>query len=53
MEEETEYLAYLVPAFGLIWAAVFGYIFWLSRKQRQLEQDIASLKEEMEEDERG
>lgn len=49
MEEDTKYLAYLVPAFGLIWAAIFGYVFWLARKQRQIDRDIRSLKEELEE----
>ena len=50
MEQDTQYLAYLVPAFGLVWALVFAYVFWLSRKQRQIENGIQSLKEELEED---
>jgi CcmD family protein len=51
MEEETKYLAYLVPAFGLVWAAVFGYVYWLSRKRQRLERDIESLRELLKEDE--
>ena len=49
MEEETRYLAYLVPAFSLVWAMLFGYVFWMARKQKQIEKDIRSLKKQLEE----
>lgn len=51
MDEEIRYLAYLVPAFSLVWAVLFGYVLWMARKQKQIEKDIRSLKEELEEQE--
>ena len=50
MEEDTGYLAYLVPAFALIWAFVFGYVFWMSRKQKDLDKKIDALRAELEEE---
>ena len=40
-----ENLGYLFAAFSIVWAAIFGYIFSLSRKQRQLRREINLLKE--------
>ena len=42
-------LGYLVAAYTIIWIAISGYIFSLSRRQRQLQREIDSLKEGMRE----
>ncbi len=49
-------LGYLVAAYTILWIAISGYIFSLSRRQRQLQREIDSLKERMretEEDQEG
>ena len=33
-------IGYLFAAYTVIWAVVFGYIFFMQRKQRKLEQQI-------------
>jgi CcmD family protein len=38
-------MAYLAGAFAVAWLLIFGYVFMLVRRQRQLEQDIALLRE--------
>ena len=40
-------LGYLVAAYTIIWIAISGYVFTLSRRQRQLQREIDSLKERM------
>ncbi|MFC1964261.1 CcmD family protein [Chloroflexota bacterium] len=40
-----EYAGYLFAAFGILWAAIFGYVLVLWRRQRGLQRDIASLEE--------
>jgi len=40
-----ENLGYLLAAYTVIWAVVFGYILFLQRKQRRLQRDIDALKE--------
>lgn len=40
-----ENLGYLFAAYTIVWAVIFGYIFCLSRRQRQLQREIESLKE--------
>jgi len=47
MEDNLEYL---LAAFAVVWLAVFVYIFFLSRKQVQLEQQVESLKRRLTED---
>ena len=47
MEDNLEYL---LAAFSLVWLAVFVYIFYLSRKQVQLEQQVESLKRRLTEE---
>ena len=42
MEESVEYLA---GAFAVAWLLVFGYVLMMARRQRRLEQDIALLRE--------
>ncbi len=44
-----ENLGYLFAAFTIVWAVIFGYVFSLSRKQRQLRLELDSLKEAMRE----
>ena len=39
-----ENLGYLFAAYTVIWAVVFGYVFYLYRKQRKLQREIDSLK---------
>ncbi|MBA7663959.1 hypothetical protein ES703_72007 [subsurface metagenome] len=40
-----ENLGYLLAAYTIIWAVVFGYVFYLYRKQRRLQREIRVLKE--------
>jgi len=42
-----ENLEYLAVAFSVIWVAIFFYVFILYRRQRQLRQEIDSLKEKV------
>lgn len=35
----------VVLAYGFIWAAVCGYVFFVQRKQRTLEREVEMLKE--------
>ncbi len=42
-----ENLSYLFAGFAIVWAAIFGYVFSLSRRQRQLRREIDSLREMM------
>jgi CcmD family protein len=37
-------LGYLFAAFVIVWAALFAYLFSLSRRQRRLRQEIDLLK---------
>ncbi len=36
-------LDYLFAAFAIVWTAVFGFIVFLTHKQRQLRHDIDAL----------
>lgn len=40
-----ENAGYLLAAFTIVWLALFGYIFVLSRRQQRLRRDIDLLKE--------
>ena len=40
-----ENAGYLLTAFSIAWAVVFGYILLLLNRQRRLRQEIDSLKE--------
>ncbi len=42
-----ENAGYLLAAFSIVWAVVFGYVLVLLRRQTSLQRDIASLKETM------
>ncbi len=45
-----ENLGYLFAAFTVVWLALFGYIFILSRRQQRLRRDIDLLKETLKEE---
>lgn len=36
---------YVVIAYSIVWAVVFGYVGFLTLRQRQLRQELESLKE--------
>lgn len=38
-------MAFMVAAYMVIWLAVFVFVFMMMRRERQLESDIAALKE--------
>ncbi len=40
-----ENAGYLLATFTIVWLALFGYIFVLSRRQQHLRRDIDLLKE--------
>lgn len=40
-----ENLGYLFAAYTIVWAVIFGYIFSLSRRQRELRREVDLLKE--------
>ncbi len=40
-----ENLGYLLAAFVIVWVGLFGYVFSLFQKQKQLRRDIELLKE--------
>ncbi|MFC1977946.1 CcmD family protein [Chloroflexota bacterium] len=44
-----ENAGYLLAAFTIIWASVFGYVLILSNRQKRLRQEINSLKEALKE----
>ena len=47
-----ENLGYLLAAFAVVWAVLFGYLFLLLSGQRRLRREINSLKEAFEQKER-
>ena len=38
-------IGYLFAAYTVIWAVVFGYVLFMQRKQRKLQQQIDMLQE--------
>lgn len=44
-----ENLDYLVAAYTIVWVALSGYVFSLSRRQRRLWREIDSLREKIKE----
>jgi CcmD family protein len=42
-----ENLGYLLAAYTIIWAVVFGYVLFMQRKQRSLQRQIDMLQESM------
>ena len=49
----THNIPYLFAAFAITWALFFGYLFFTSRRQRDLELDICSIKSRLDEHESG
>ena len=47
-----ENLGYLLAAYGVIWAVVFGYVLYMQRKQKQLNRQLEQLKESLEKSEK-
>jgi CcmD family protein len=46
-ERYMENAGYLFAAYTVIWAAVFGYVFFLVRKQSGLKRQLDSIKEDL------
>jgi|TARA_B100002003_G_C13907399_1_gene441774 CcmD family protein len=44
-----ENFGYLLAAFSMAWALVFGYVLLLLNRQKRLQQEINSLKEVLKE----
>lgn len=44
-----ENASYLLAAFAVAWALVFGYVLLLLNRQSRLQQEISSLKEALKE----
>jgi len=38
---------YLLLANGIIWAAIFGYVYSLSRRSNELDRELKALKEQL------
>ena len=47
-----ENLGYLLAAYTVIWAVVFGYVIFMQRKQRNLQRQIDRLRESLEKSEK-
>ena len=47
-----ENLGYLLAAYTVIWAVVFGYVIFMQRKQRKLQRQIDRLQESLEKSEK-
>ncbi len=43
----THNIPYLFAAFAITWAVFFVYVFFTSRRQDELEQEMESLQEEL------
>lgn len=46
-------MGYLFVAYSIIWAVVFGYVFYLYLRQRKLLREIESLKENPDKHKKG
>ena len=42
-----ENLGYLLAAYTIIWAIIFGYVVFMQRKQRRLQRQIDMLQESL------
>ncbi len=45
----SDNLVYLFAAFAITWIVLFLYTFFLARRQREVEQEIHTLRERLEE----
>ncbi|MEE8619300.1 MAG: CcmD family protein [Dehalococcoidales bacterium] len=43
-------LGYLLAAYTVIWAVVFGYVLFMQRKQRRLQQQIDMLRDSIDDE---
>ena len=46
-----ENAGYLLAAFAIIWAVIFGYVLIMQRKQRRLQRQIKLLRESLDKSE--
>ena len=46
-----ENIGYLFGVYTVIWVVVFGYVFYLSRRQRKLQRELDLLKESIDKQE--
>ncbi len=46
-----ENLGYLLAAYTIIWAVVFGYVLFMQRKQKRLQRQIKLLQESVDKSE--
>jgi CcmD family protein len=46
-----ENIGYLLAAYTVIWAVVFGYVLVMQRKQRKLQRQITLLRESLDKSE--
>ena len=46
---EIRNLSFLFYGYTVIWVLIVGYLFWLSRRERNLRDEIAALKKELSE----
>ena len=44
---EIRNLAYLFYGYSVIWVIIVGYVFWLSRREQNLRDEIEELKKEI------
>ena len=40
-------LGFLLAAFIIVWAVLFGYLWFIASRQRKLDREIAALREEL------
>jgi len=43
-----ENIGYLLAAYTIIWAVIFGYVLFMQRKQRKLQRQVTLLQESLE-----
>ena len=48
-----ENAGYMLAAFAIVWAVIFGYVLVLFNRQQKLQREIDSLKETLEENKSG
>jgi CcmD family protein len=51
--QEVRNLSYLFFGYAVIWIFLFGYLYSLSRRERELRNEIERLKQERKRDEDG
>ena len=49
----SDNLTYLFAAYAVTWVAFFLYVFFMSKKQREMEREIEELRRELEERDNG